>query len=293
MKRRVVITVLAATLAAVHPRVDADGAPTAAAADTTVAQVGATYLTQRDLDAYLQRLYQIGVPQVPNARVDTGLRQNALDALVRSRALALQAEAELSAERKAAIEAQVRLFRERALVDAWMADQGLGPTVSSGAIEAYYQAHGEAFGRQRVDHYQLLMASGQGEEGRRDALLAELGQAAQWDDWQAAYVRLRQAGYNLELHNDTSRAAPLHPRLAKALQGLEPGQVSAPGLLNGRPYVVRLVRIEEQPGKTLEEVRESIFKQLQARAARQRIDELSDAALERVEVTYPTAGANP
>ncbi|RFA25350.1 hypothetical protein CAI21_19395 [Alkalilimnicola ehrlichii] len=263
-------------------RADTDAAVERKFEDRVLAEVGGEPVYQAELDAHLLTLFG----DRATAGLGADVERKALESLVMARVLARRAETELPEYRLHELEVQAALHREQLLLNAYLQQRVAPAPVSSAMVRDFYERHPERFGAGVVRSFELLMAPDALANPARDELLEALAAAQDHSNWAALAQGLRAQGHELEYRRGTSEGDLLDTRLRSVVDGVEPGQSSAPGLYNQRPFVLRVVDEVEQPPRPLTEVSGQIRQALAAQQMQAAVRSVTEPLLEEVEIDY-------
>lgn len=271
------VVLLAAACAEKEP---ATGQPRA------VARIDGQAVTEVELDAHLRRLFgEQGLADLP-----ADARRKALESLVMARLIAAKAQAELSADERALVDAQTTLYREQLLVASYLQRHAEPEPVSAAMVEEYYRKHPERFGGGKERSFELIMAVDMPPEIKRNELLQALQGAAQRGDWAALVQELNGKGFNVEYRRGTADDKLLDGRLLSVVTQTPVRQTSAPGLLNRKPFVVRVVDEVDRPPRPLAEVSAEIRRSLAPAQMKEAVRAVAEPLLKEAKVEYLDGG---
>jgi hypothetical protein len=247
--------------------------------DVIVAKVNGTKITRYDVDRITHHslgelAFAASAENFPKLR----------EAAVRSRAIALAAEAELSALQKLALAKEVEAYREQLLVRRYLNRHAPPAPVTPEMVRAYYQDHPERFGARTERTYDLLGSTRALAPQERDKLLTALKGVERESDWQTVAERLSHQGLPLALTTTTSWDKALDQRLRDALRQLEAGKTSPVTFVQGRVYLARTKGEEQTPPRPFEEVRVEIERMLTPNQLSDSIDAVSKQVLKQAKV---------
>ncbi len=259
-----------------------DGASAEAAYDRVLAEVDGEPVLESELAVHVTQLFgERGL-----YGLTPEIRRKALESLVMARMLARVAEAELDAEELREIEVRAALQREQLLVNAYLRREAAPEPVTAAMVREYYERNPERFGAGKLRSFELIVATEAQREPARGELLATLANAGAHAEWATFAQSLRGQGMEVEYRRGTVADDLLDARLRAVAANLSVGQTSAPGLLDRRPFVLRVVDEREQPPQPLEQVSAEIRQSLAARQLQAAVQAVTAPLLERVEVRY-------
>ena len=239
-------------------------------------------ITDVEFDAYLNKLF--GEDRA--ATIPEEARKQALESMVMARAVAQAAAKELSVEDRRRLDAQVDNYRDQLLLTGYMRAHVTPEPVSSAMVEAYYKQHPERFGGSKVRTFEMIIASGAMQEVQRNKLLEALRDNADQKDWPGVVIKLRKKGMSLDYRKGVADDALLDERLRSVVMSVPVTQRSEPGLLNRRPFIIRVLGEQERPPRPLEQVSSDIRRALAAIQVKEAVKEATDPIMKRTEVKY-------
>jgi hypothetical protein len=282
MSRLQVMPCLLLVLAVVGACKSADKKVSLPGEDKVLAKVGASSITQYDVDRTARETFGKDTA----AQLDPAVKKRLLESLVQARAIAQAREKELAPVEVAEVDRKVAAYREEVLVRQYLEKHTRQNGVNGDMVREYYEAHKDQFGGSKVRSYELLTSKTAVSETQRTALIQVFATAAKEQDWTAFSAKLERAGQPVALRREQSDAAALHPKLARALETLAVGQTSNLILVDGVPYVARVTSERELPAKPLAEVSAEIRKTLVPIKLKEAVKQASNQVMKNTEVAY-------
>lgn len=262
--------------------------PESAAGQEVLARVGDSVITRRDLEIAMARTLGADV-----ALLDAKGKRSLLESMVTSRVIARTIEPQLSAEERDRIARQVAFHREALLVERYLAAHSQVKEITHEMIEAYYEAHPNRFGQRQVRSYEMLLGTKKVDEQTQAGILEALRRAGKAADWARVAQELRRDGFGVAFRAGEVNEGLLDPRLVRLMNELAPGEVSRIALIDGKPYLVRIVSESVIPPRPLSEVVGDVREALVARAKRDAIKKVSEDLPAMAEVEYVDASSSP
>jgi hypothetical protein len=254
--------------------------------DIVVAKVNGSVITRYEVD-------QIANHSLGNLVVAAGQETyvKVREAAVRSRAIALAAEAELSDADKQALAKEVATYREQLLVRRYLSKHAPPSAVTPEMVRSYYHEHPDRFGAKTERTYELVGSTRVMATTERDKLLTGLKGIEKQADWEAVVAKLKQTGMPVTLTVTNSSDKLLDQNLRDLLRQLPASQVSPVTFVQGRVYVARVKGEENQPPRPFEEVSAEIERLLAPGQLSQAIEAVSKQVLSdsKVELLEPGA----
>lgn len=269
MKRLLFIAVLAVTLA---------GCGRDAREETVVARVNGHAITQTVWDAAVTDL-----ERSTNAVLDDAARRKVLESLVQSELMAHAGANLLDADDHATIDAQVKLHRDRLLVKEYLRRVAEPTPITVENIQDYYAAHPESFGAGEQRRFELLTTEAAPPAAQRTAVLDAMNALRGRDDWNTPPA-IDGVRWVRRLESDGNQA--LDVRIRNLAAGLTEGEASGTLFIAGRPYLLRVTRIETREPRSLTEVRTDILRRLQIEQLQRAVDLAAQELLSQAEVEY-------
>lgn len=260
--------------------------------DQPVAKVNGTVITRSDVDLAAKRsLGELAIGSIQRAAYP-----RLIEAAVRSRAIAMASEKELSAAEKQSLERELAAYREQLLVRQFLNRHYPPKPVTPEMALDYYKHYPERFGGGSERRYELVGATQALSSDERVRLLAKLSDGVSKQDWKAWAEELQKQGLPVTFLASSSADSLLHPKLRTLLDGLKTGTASSVVFVDGRAYVGRVTSEDARPPKPFDTVREQIERSLmpaQVSAALEQAagDVLKNAKVEILQEPAPTSSA--
>jgi hypothetical protein len=243
-----------------------------------VAFVNDSPITDADLENLGRRLGMNAAQASGNSDAEAKL----LESLVGSRAMAIQAEATLSAQERRELDLKVSAYREELLVQRYLQDNAVAEPVSADLVESYYQTHPEEFGGGAEKSFELLRAPKELSGKERNDIIRKLAAAGEQQDWG---VWAQELGDAVTYKKGSSRVDVLEGPLKALVRSTGVGEVSPIHTGQG-VLVVRVLEERQLPPRPLSEVRSTIRKKLAPLKLKEAIKKVSEDARKQVVVRY-------
>ena len=252
--------------------------------EPVLATVGGSRIGETDLAMAMARTLGDAYGQLADGNVEATM----LESMIASRAIALEAFAEMDADERAAIDKRVGAFREELLVKRYLVDHAEPHTVTAEAVADYYEDHPEEFEGTLERLYEIVTVAPEAYERDAREAIALVSRAKTRDDWRALATETADEPVAVgHSYRTLVGDAPVGP-IEEAVVALEAGETSRLVVSGGAPYLVRLLEVTRGDPVPLEQARADIRRKLLPRRVRDAVRTLSDAVLERTEVTRPT-----
>lgn len=249
------------------------------------ARVNGSALSRYELDRAVDRT--LGGGGFP---VDQSVRHKVLESMVVNRAIAQSAEAGLTGEDRALLDAEMSAHRDQFLARIYLAKHAPPMPIDDAAVQAWYDAHQAVFGGGAERRYELVSADKTLTDDAREKVLEALKDLSTQPDWPAGASRWKQKGLPVAYSRGSSVNGLLHPRIAEFIQS-EP--VNGPGkvlLVETRPYLLRVIAEIPKPARPLAEVRQQIIAAIAAQQLRQSLDRVTPDILAKARIEYLDGG---
>ncbi|MCU0664721.1 MAG: peptidylprolyl isomerase [Myxococcota bacterium] len=250
--------------------------------DKVRAEVEGQPITDYDIDLAVLSTLGSGAA----GKLDEKQRRPVLESLVASRLMARKMEAQLDDQHKAALERSVAAYREKLLVEQYLAKNAPPAPANDEAVERYYQEHLSQFGALATKTYEMLATTRALIPTERTAFLEAAKTADQQPDWGALAEALRQQGLPVTLRQGEVKASLLHRSLLSKLEGLDKGQPAVIAFVDGKAHLARIVEVQRTEPKPLSEVSGEIRNKLEATSLREAIGKASKQVLVGAKVVY-------
>lgn len=216
--------------------------------------------------------------------LDGSTREEILESAITSRAIAQLREAELSSRESAELDKRVAAYRERLLVEGYLAVHAEVREVPEEELRAYYDAHPEKYGSKPQRSFELAFVELGSDPTSRGSLLQELSKVRDAADWREGVAEAQGRGLPLGFRRGDVELASLPPRLRDSAVELEAGEETNLIMLGSRAYVLRVTSVGRRAGKSFREVRGRIAQILRPRATRDAILSIQKQVLDQVKV---------
>lgn len=216
-------------------------------------------------------------------------RRVVLESLVKRRAIAEVAFAELSDAEQSALDAEIRDFREQLLVKRYLRETADVPPITETMLREYYDSHPEEFGGGVRRDVEIIEGQASTSDGRAD-LISALAEFERQPDWRAYAQAIRDRGLQVTYTRREFKPDLLHERLASLIETMKSGEVSPALMINGTPYIVRVASMETRVPRPLSEVRGQIRRALLPEQVKKAVALVSEDVLDRVDIRYAQDG---
>jgi len=244
-----------------------------------IARVGDTTITEADLALLAGKT--LGIKD--SADIDSQARIKLIDSLVKSRAIAIQAERSLLQAEMTEIDNKVAAYREELLVNKYLRMHADLNPMTNEMIKEYYVQHLDEFGGKKIRAFEYVKSGPDPDEDTRDRIISEMARLRKVKDWNKEEKRLNGAG--LFYHKARLSVDLLEKPLRGLVENTAVNNVSE--VFAGREIVmVRVLEETELPARPLDEVSAVIRRKLAPVVMKQVIAQASSDALEQTSVTY-------
>lgn len=242
-----------------------------------IAKVGESTISEAELEATLSKAYGRNYRNIVNAEA----RANALDSLVRMRALAQAQLAKMDEAERAQLAMEVERYREERLVEAYLSRYKMGKAPSADEVRAYYQNNIERFTEADRYQYEILQFKNAVDEQTLASQLKTLSSQASEKQWASA--SLPESLQHLQSNSSTT---PISARVRNVLSRLSPGETSSLIYIDNTPKLFRLVSVDAGKRQSLASVTPQIKKTLTVQSIKNLAKEASDQVLAELKVEY-------
>ncbi|HJK94421.1 MAG TPA: peptidylprolyl isomerase [Polyangiaceae bacterium LLY-WYZ-15_(1-7)] len=251
--------------------------------DEVLAEVNGTQVTRYDLESTVREtLGGFALDQL-----DEESRERALQSVVSARAIAMAREAELSAEERAALDRKVARYREKLLVQQYLATHAPADAITDEMVREYYESHPERFAGATTRRFEMLFATRSLTDGERERVVRSLRQPDQRGDWAAWAAELAAEGLPIAHRRaDTRTARVLPQRLRELASDLPQGRASGLTFVDGRSFLLRVTGETAGRPRPLADVEEEIRAALGPLRLRDSVRDVRAEVLERSDVVY-------
>ena len=231
----------------------------------------------------LNRAKDRWVGNLPPHIVDAQVNEKILDSLLRSKAMAVTMQDQLTTAESQEIDDMVAAYREDLLVRKYVEKHGNLQEITAQQIKDYYQKNTHLFGGGVQTEIETITVVETADEQQKQKLLTELNKLKENRDWKARANQLKQQGYRLSYkHTKVNPALLMSPLKELALNTK---QSDGAKLTTNKPITLLRVLDEQKiPPKPLAQVSDQIRKDLQRRQLRERIETLSNDVMAKVTV---------
>ncbi|MCP4352880.1 MAG: peptidyl-prolyl cis-trans isomerase [Desulfobacterales bacterium] len=254
--------------------------------DTVLARVNGVPVTQYDFNRTVDKL--LGSYK---GILDKKHRMKILESMTSGLAIAQTREAAMSEYELAALEKEVRAYREELLIRQYLKKHTDTGPVTHEMVQEYYDSNPSLFGAKTVRMYEMITAGpGCHKSGILETLLKTSEVKEDWKKWADT---LKKRGYHAVFRTGQDDEKILHPKLRRLMQPLEKKGTSEPVCIKDMYFIVRVTGIKEIPPRPLEEVRARIRKSLGPLQIRKAVKQASVQIMEHVEIIYENSPAKP
>lgn len=251
------------------------------AAEPALVTVNGAAITETQLDYAMTRT----LGENAGLLVGPEVRDKVLQSLVQSRAIAQQAQKELSAEEAAFLEEQVRAYREELLVKRYLQNHADPQPVSNKQVTEYYNKNPELFGGEVIRSFEYITSVGPLADLDREQLKAAYEKASTSQDWQQLSATLVKEGFPVKHKQAEMNITLLPPNIkemvtrAKVAEGVE---------IHTRPDVImlRVLKEEVTKAKPLQTVSAEIRKTLAHKQMKEAVKSLASQVMSQAQVDY-------
>ena len=256
-----------------------------------LAEVGNTQITQEELDLVLEKL-TTGLKLGQDEKSDV-IRKNALESLVRSRAMAIKVTESMSDEKKRWFDLKAQAYKEELMVKEYLNQQIRPVPVSNEMVKSYYQKHPGKFGGSVVREFEYVSLSNYTLQSSDESdVIDALKSLQEQKDWGGEVEKLQKLHeWNMTYKKARMDIALLRPPLKDLIAFANAdGTVNQVGkVVAGSKKDVLIGRVlSEKPTapKPLAEVSAEIRKMLAPVQLKEAVRKVSDDALSTVDVIY-------
>lgn len=250
--------------------------------DIVLARVGGSPVTQYELEKTIETT----LGRITDSKLDDVGKQKVLESLVSSRAIAQACEKQLTPEECAELDKKVQDYREQVLVKKYISKNVSPEPVTQGMIEEYYKANPEMFGAKTIRTYEMISTDKELQKTERDALLKTMTKPETIKNWEKWVAELKLKGLPVFYKKGVAVEKLLHPRILSLINTTDKGVTSKLTFVEGRPYILRVIEVNETPPRPLAEVSTRIRKSLVPIQLRKAVQHVSDDVLKTATVVY-------
>lgn len=252
--------------------------------DPVIAIVGDSQIRSSQLSVLMERLSNEAA-----GAVDEQVRKNMIESLVRLRAIAIEAEAQLTDDERLLLDAKVQAYRDELLTQAYLKKNITPNPVTHEMVAIYYNENIDKFTEKGYVRYQAItVAKSALPDNTRDKVLKKLAEAKNSDDWKLFTSKLNDEGIPVELKASNVQPEQIKDSLRAQVVKLTPGEVS--DLIFGDEIaVVRVIERQQDHIKPLQMVSAEIRKMLVPIQVKQSVRETAQQILSKTKVEYVNA----
>jgi hypothetical protein len=263
------------------PEMEQPSSEKQSAADPVLAKVGSSTVRQSQFDVMMDRL----TPEA-RKRESAKLHDTILQGLVRTRALAIVTEQQLSEEEKIKLDAKVQLYKDELLAQAYLQKNMEPQPVTSGMVKKYYEEHQKEFTIPGKVNFEYLATTAKKlKDTELDKVIKALSTAKNEKNWKAYSDKLQKQNLPVEYKSAIMVPASVIKVLRTQVEQLKEGEVS--DLIQGDYiYVVKVNKRDPDVVKPINQVSVEIRKKLAPQQLKQALSQHIDQALQKVKVEY-------
>ena len=264
-----------------------NAAPLKNDATSVLATVNGEAITEMQFEISLLDMF--GEQQV--AQMNAAGKEKALEGIVSSRAIAQHAWQELDEEARLSIEYQTRIYRERLLLNEYLTQHAKPKPISNQMIEQYYANHQNEFGGGDKREYEMFITKRKVSDKLRDTIIRRLGAIKDQGkdlNWSNYIRQLQQENLPIEYRVGIINADVLSANIVQLGQQLAEHEISDVAFMAGKPFILRVTRIEQQQAQPLHAVAAEIRRRLAPAQLKDSIKQLNEQILAQSKIEYMT-----
>lgn len=216
------------------------------------------------------------------------VQDKVLQSLVQSRAIAQQAQKELSEQEAIHMEEQVRAYREELLVKRYLQNHAEPQPVSNKQVKEYYEKNPELFGGEVIRKFEYLTSVGPLADLDREKLVTEYQKYSAEQNWKHVSASLVEAGFPVK-YKQAEMNIKLLPAAIKEL--VTKAKVAGNVETQTKPDVIMLRVLEERitEPKPLQTVSSDIRKTLAHKQMKEAVKSLAGQVMSQAKIEKAAA----
>lgn len=224
-------------------------------------------------------------PDEAIARAGDDFEEKILESLVRAKAVAEMARADMSARELERIKSRAELYEEELLAAEYLKESTDIEPVTGAMVREYYDKNQQRYLLGNQVTIQYLQSESGLEEPQKRALMKKMSAVEADADWKTYQQTLAKDGFRVFYRSSEIKASLLAKPLDSIVASLEPGEASA--VFYGETlYRVRLVKEEKLGYQPLSAVSGEIRRKLAPIQMKKAIKLVSEKALASAKVEY-------
>ncbi len=244
-------------------------------------RVNGAPVTQAELDYTLARM--LGPDKA--YQIDAATRKKVLQSLVMSRVMAQNAQKTMAKEDLKHLEQQVSDYKEQLLVKQYLRGHIKPQPVTQEMIKEYYEKHKDRFGGALTRQFEMITTTRALQGNEREPVLRQL-ELAKNKNWKTYVQVLKQKHLPIAYRTGNADEKLLHTSLRAMLATLKINEVSKPFFIEGRVYLVKVIREKRQQTRPLNEVSAMIRQSLAPMQLQKAIAEISAEIIKTAKIEY-------
>lgn len=253
--------------------------------DPILAKVGKSTINQSQYDLMLSRLSPEARNKINNEK-SKQLQDKILKGLVRTRALAIITEEQLSADEKQLLETKVQAYKDELLAQMYIKTNMDPEPVTSQMVTEYYDKHKQDFTLPGKVQFEYLVTTKQKLNDKElSKVIKAFTDAKKAKDLKAYAKTLKRKKLPLEYKSGQMTAASIVKVIRSQVERLKEGEVSDV-VYADYIYVVKVNKREPDVVKPVNQVSIEIRKKLAPQKLKQALSTHIDEAMKKVKVEY-------
>lgn len=213
-------------------------------------------------------------------------RKKVLESLVASRAISQESLRMISDEERTELEQKVKAYREKILVQVYIAKNASPDPVSQEMVKDYYEKNPERFGARTEKVVEMMSTSRALSLKERDMFISACNNNGYQKDIGKLADALKKKGLPVFYNKQKAVKGLLHEDLFRIVKRLKKGEKSELVFVKEKPYLLRITDVIETEPKPLSEVSYSIRKSLAPVQLKKAVKKISEDILAKSKVEY-------
>lgn len=250
--------------------------------EKTLVTVNGDVITDKDLQVASVRI--VGAQK--SFLIDDNVKKKILESMVLSRVISGQALKEIDAEEKDQIDRKARDYKEELLVKSYLRKNVDPQPVTQDMVKTYYEKTPKLFGAKNIKEFELITTNKQVQGAQREQVLAVLNKARKSVNWKSYVKKTNKRKGVLEYRTGKTSEKLLNAQLRAAMSKMKNKDISRPVFIEGKPYLVRIVKEQKTKARPLAEVSTEIRRMLAPQQLKKAIKVVSEKLMKEAKIEY-------
>lgn len=247
----------------------------------TLVTVNGQVISEGDLDVMTEKMF------ARNNQVfqSQDVREKALESMIMMSLIAQEGEKSISRNMLDEVNAKSRFYREELLAEQYIREHVDVLPPSEAQIQAYYDSNRALFEKKAVHYFDFISTRFKPEPNALKDYTDELS-GLKNGAWYEEIEHLKRQTEVYEVISTHTTQPGLHKSMLQAVGQLAEGETSSVVMINNKPYVFYLAKVQAGKQVPLLQVKDRIRKILAAQTLKAHVKQISEKLMEQSSIIY-------